>query len=62
MLVPGQGQKRITSIHQVTSQQRVRVHDGWQGVNDWPSMEVDNKKYLVAGGEATLLAIGIAEV
>lgn len=47
VLVPGQSQKGITAIHQVTCQHRVGVHDGWQGVYDWPGMKVDNKKYLV---------------
>lgn len=48
VLVPGQCQKGVTAVHQVTRQQRVRVHDGWKGVDDWPSMEVDYKKYLAA--------------
>lgn len=46
VLVPGQSQKGIPAIHEITRQQRVRVHDGWKRVNDRPSMEVDNKKYL----------------
>lgn len=46
VLVPGQRQKGITAIHEVTSEQRVGVHNGRQGVDDWPSMEVDDKKHL----------------
>lgn len=55
VLVPGQSQKGITAIHQVTGQQRVGVHDGWQGVNDWPGMEVDDKKHLVVERSGTML-------
>lgn len=46
VLVSSQSQKGIPAIHEITCQQRVRVHDGWQSVNDRPSMKVNNKKYL----------------
>lgn len=47
VLVPGQSQKGITAIHEVTAQHRVRVYDGWQGVDDRPGVKVDDKKHLV---------------
>lgn len=47
VLVSSQSQKGITAIHQVTGQQRVGVHDGWEGLNNWPSMKVNNEKHLV---------------
>lgn len=46
VLVSGQRQKGITPIHEVTGQQRVRVHYGWEGVDDRPRVEVDNKEDL----------------
>lgn len=55
MLVPGQSQKGIPAIHEITGQQRVGVHDGRQRVNDWPGMEVDNKKYLEAQEDNVLI-------
>lgn len=53
VLVPGQSQKGITTIHQVTGQQRVRVNDGWQCVDNWPSMEMNYKKHLEKGHRKT---------
>lgn len=47
VLVPSQSKQGITTIHQVTGQHRIWVHNGWQGINKGPGMEVDNKKHLV---------------
>ena len=61
MLVPGQSEKGITTVHQVTGQQGVGVHDGWQGVNDWAGMEVDDKKHLTVQkrGDASVLMCAV---
>lgn len=52
VLVPGQSQKGITAIHEVTAQQRVGVYDGRQGVDDWPGVKMDDKKHLLQKKEA----------
>ena len=46
VLVPGQGQKGITAVHQITGHQGIRVRDGGQRVGSGPSNEADNKENL----------------
>lgn len=38
VLVPGQGEEGVPPVHQVTAQQRIRVHNGVQGVDHRPRM------------------------
>lgn len=46
VLVPRQREEGIPTIHQVTTEQWVGVHDGGQGVDDWPSVQVNYKEDL----------------
>lgn len=38
VLVSGQGEEGVPPVHQVTAQQRIRVHNGVQGVNHGPGV------------------------
>lgn len=46
MLVPGEGEEGITSVHEVAAEQGVRVNNRGQCVDDRPGMEVDHKEDL----------------
>lgn len=46
VLIPGQSQKGITAIHQITGHQRVGVSDGGQGVGRGASNETDDEEDL----------------
>lgn len=46
MFVPGESQEGITTIHQVTREQRVGVNNGWQSIGHGSRVEVDYKEHL----------------
>lgn len=46
VFVPGEGQEGIAAVHQVTGEQRVGIHNGWQRVGHGSRVEVDYKEHL----------------
>lgn len=46
VLIPRKGEKRISTIHQVTGDERVRIDNGRQGVGSWTSDEADYEEDL----------------
>lgn len=46
VLIPCKGEKCISTIHQVTGDERVRINNGRQGVGSWTSDEADYKEDL----------------
>lgn len=46
MLVPGEGEEGIASIHEIAAKQGVGVNNRGQRIDDRSSMEVDHKEDL----------------
>lgn len=46
MLVPCKGEKCISTVHQVTGDERVRINNGRQGIGSRTSDEADHKENL----------------
>lgn len=46
VFIPRQRQERVSSVHQVTREQRVRVDYGWQRVHHRPRVQVNHEENL----------------
>jgi hypothetical protein len=46
VLVPCKGEKCISTVHQVTGDERVRINNGRQGIGSRTSDEADHKENL----------------